>query len=241
MDAILLLLDQREFRPDRAEEGGERGQAASEQAMTAFDLIGYLTPWAFASGRRLILAADVPMAVMASMSLTGMAPPPPVEMPERPPAPILFMELWPRGEGEAIPDDDRALAELHEIGLLDFEARGRAGGPSGLSMILRQHRPSLLVAATRDRELWSVVANYQGEAGASVECISALAGEPVAPFGVDLLRPDENQVQALALLAGDSDELASEEIAARREAAVLVDLLRRLQAPLATSLRRKPA
>jgi hypothetical protein len=49
--------------------------------------------------------------------------------------------------------------------------------------------------------------------------------------GQTVLRPDEGQFDTLPLLGLDSEELLHEERAARRAAAVVVDLVQRLDAP----------
>ena len=219
---VLVLFDRSTVERDSL----EPSSAGSEEISSALDLITYLTPWAYATGRRLILAADGSTALAAVMALVEWLPPRPLGSAKSPAAPVLFAPLPLRGRSESEAGaalDDKTREELRDLGLLEIRA-GPPQPPHELLSHLFDQPLELIVMLTHDEEVARVLRNRT----TATPCFT------ISPFAIDLanvvtLRPSPGLTEALPLISGDEVSQA-EERRTREAAAVLVDLLAKLDA-----------
>jgi hypothetical protein len=119
--------------------------------------------------------------------------------------------------------DDKTREELRDLGLLEIRA-GPPQPPHELLSHLFDQPLELIVMLTHDEEVARVLRNRT----TATPCFT------ISPFAIDVpnvvtLRPSPGLTEALPLISGDEVSQA-EERRAREAAAVLVDLLAKLDA-----------
>jgi hypothetical protein len=231
MDPVLVIFDRTDLRkPVHGQSDGE--PVDPPEVFACLDIIGHVTEWTGAYGRRLILISDVPTMLIAGLSIFAADELPMMARPEGYRAPIVFAPLHPQSGPLPSEEERLRMDELQEFGFINIDSDAPSDRVEILRKLLGDHRPDIIIGLIRDPELWREVEKYQhNQPGRFITSY----GISLYGFGSDFasikLDPNREAMSALPPLAADDEELVREERSARQAAALVASLLESLPAP----------